>query len=158
MPSRDDLTLAWGDSIVGNLRPPVRAYLGSGRFVGVEGDKAVYALPDRPLLSRAEDVKEEAEQALSAHFGRRIALRLCHDTGAVAVERAAEQAGSPGEGSAGRARPPAGPTTGPAVQVVEPEDGPGGYDLDDLRDAEPHMMSPEQRLFEAFPGAQEVNP
>jgi DNA polymerase III subunit gamma/tau len=146
MPSRDDLTVAWGDSIVSNLRPPVRAYLGSGRFVGVEGGEALYALPDRPLLSRAEDVKDEAEQALSTHFGRRVVLRLCHDTGAAGVAPTAP----PLEQSAARSRPPA--------EVIGRADGPEGYDLEDLRDAEPHVVSPEQRLFEAFPGAKEVNP
>ena len=32
------------------------------------------------------------------------------------------------------------------------------YDLDDLADAGPAVVSPEQRLLEAFPGAEEVTP
>ena len=39
----------------------------------------------------------------------------------------------------------------------DPED-PYAYDLDDLEDAGPALVSPEQRLLEAFPGAEEVAP
>ncbi len=110
MPTRDDLTAAWGDAILTNLRPPVRAYLGSGRFIAVEGTDAIFGLPDGPLLRRAEDVKAEAEEALSAYFGRRIALRFRHDDGRTAsapVERAATVADPAHE--AARPPTPAGP-------------------------------------------------
>ena len=33
----------------------------------------------------------------------------------------------------------------------------GQFDLDDLQDAPPAVVSPEQRLLEAFPGAEEVS-
>lgn len=127
MPSRDDLTAAWGDVILPGLRAPVRAFMASGRFVAVEGDQAVFAVPDRPLVSRAATVKGEAEQVLSSHFGRPVSLRLIHEPGSA---------------------PP------PPVLA----DDPSAYDLTDLADAEVTAVSPEQRLMEVFPGAQEVKP
>jgi DNA polymerase-3 subunit gamma/tau len=127
MPSRDNLTTAWGDVILPALRPVVRAYMSQGRFAAVEGDEAVFALPDRPLLSRAGQVKGEAEDMLSAHFHRRVRLRLVHDPGVAAA--------SP-----------------------QPPDDPSAIDLSELADAGGEGLTPEQRLLQAFPGAQEVNP
>jgi DNA polymerase-3 subunit gamma/tau len=127
MPSRDNLTTAWGDVILPALRPVVRAYMSQGRFAAVEGDEAVFALPDRPLLSRAGQVKGEAEDMLSAHFHRRVRLRLVHDPGVAAA--------SP-----------------------QPPDDPSAIDLSELADAGGEGLTPEQRLLQAFPGAQAVNP
>jgi DNA polymerase-3 subunit gamma/tau len=132
LPSRDELTKAWGDIVLAGLRPGVKVYLAPGRFVSVDADAAVYALPDKGLISRAQPVRGEAEAALAAHFGRPVPLRLVLDDGGTPV--------------GGREEPP-----------TEPED-PAGYDLDQLEDAEPGVTSPEQRLMEAFPGAEEVVP
>ena len=52
---------------------------------------------------------------------------------------------SPGAGAADPAR------------VCGTED-PADFDLDDLQDASAAVVSPEQRLLEAFPGAEEVSP
>ncbi len=134
LPSRDELTLAWGDQILPGLRPAVKIYLASGRFVSV-GDTAVYAVPDRGLLGRAQAGRAEVEAALAAHFGRAIPLELVLDEGT-------------------RAGPVAGD---PAPPEDDPED-PAGYHMADLEDAPAGVMSPEQRLMEAFPGAEEVRP
>ena len=49
------------------------------------------------------------------------------------------------------------PGAAPRAQTdVRPED-PGDYDLDDLQSAPEAIVSPEQRLLEAFPGAEEVS-
>ena len=129
--TRDDLTTAWGDHVLPGLPGPVRAFLAAGRFVSVEGTTAVFALPDAPLLPRAEKVKGEAEAALSASFGRAVRIRLVHD-----------QLAAPA---------PATPTewTGEDLSIE---------DMEDLQNAGPAVVSPEQRLLEAFPGAEEVKP
>jgi DNA polymerase III subunit gamma/tau len=134
LPSRDELTLAWGDQILPGLRPAVKVYVASGRFVSV-GDTAVYAVPDRGLLGRARAGRAEVEAALAAHFGRPIPLELILDegTGVMPV------AGNPGA---------------PAEEREDPAD----YRMADLEDAPAGVMSPEQRLMEAFPGAEEVRP
>ncbi len=133
LPTREELTMAWGDSILPGLRPGVKIYLSSGRFVGVDAGAATYAVPDRGLLARAEANRAEVEAALSAHFGRSVPLRLVLDeAGLVGAVVAAP--------------------TGPAA------DDPMTIDLDDLVDAPAAVLSPEQRLLEAFPGAEEVSP
>jgi DNA polymerase-3 subunit gamma/tau len=133
MPSRDELTTAWGDVVLPGLRPAVKVYFSSGRFVDAEGSAAVYALPDQGLLSRAERVRDEAEEALSKHFGAPVRLRLVLDGGSSSLPT--EQPGSAAD-----------PT---------PEDL-GPWDLDQLAEAEPTVVSPEQRLLQAFPGSEEV--
>jgi DNA polymerase-3 subunit gamma/tau len=135
LPSRDELTKAWGDRILRTLSGRAKAYLGSGRFVEVDGRAAVFAMPDRHLLSRAETAQPEAETALAAHFGRPVPLRLIVDTGARPVER------------------PESPPWPPEPTAELPE----AFDVGDLADASPSMASPEQRLLDAFPGAEEVS-
>ncbi len=131
LPTREALTIAWGDTILPALRPGVKVYLSSGRFVGVDDGAAVYAVPDRGLLARAEPNRAEVEAALAAHFGRPVPLRLVLDDAVL-----------PGATSTA----PSGPAP----------DDPATIDLDDLVDAPPGVLSPEQRLLEAFPGAEEV--
>jgi DNA polymerase III subunit gamma/tau len=132
LPSRDELTLAWGDRILPALRPAVKVYVASGRFTSV-GDTAVYAVPDRGLLARAQAGRAEVEAALTAHFGRPIPFELVLDEGS-----------------------PNGPATGgPAPSEADRED-PADYHLADLEDAPAGVTSPEQRLMKAFPGAEEV--
>jgi DNA polymerase-3 subunit gamma/tau len=75
LPSRDELTKAWGDTIISQLSQLARAYMGEGRFVEVTRDAAVFGLPGT-LLAKAGDFRVEAEKALSAHFGRSVPLRL----------------------------------------------------------------------------------
>jgi len=135
LPSRDELTKAWGDDVLRSLSGRAKAYLGSGRFVEVDPDGAVYALPDRHLLARSQDVRAEAEAGLAARFGREVPLKLVvdGDVGArVATQAAEEQRGSSEE--------------------TDP------YEVGELQDAGPAVTSPAQRLLEAFPGAEEVSP
>lgn len=124
--------MAWGDRILASLRPAVKVYVATGRFLASEGSTAIYALPDQGLLARAAAGREEVETALSAHFGRPVALKLVLDDGSAA----------PGPGS------PRGPTP-----VVEEPSFQGEWDV--MAEA-PAAPSPEQRLLEAFPGAEEV--
>ncbi len=136
LPSRDDLTKAWGDAVLAGLRPGVKAYLAPGRFVAVDAVAAVFALPDQGLIARAQPVRGEAEAALAAHFGRPVPLRLVLDDGASPARRDA-----------------------PAPEPDDPSAfDPSAFDLDQLEDAGAGLSSPEQRLLEAFPGAEEVVP
>jgi hypothetical protein len=147
------LTIAWGDTILAGLRPGVKVYLSSGRFVGVDDAGAIYAVPDRGLLTRAEANRPEVEAALAAHFGRPVPVRLVLDEAG---------AGAPGPATsvataAARRVGGAGVTGVPPSPAVLPDD-PGNIDLDELVDAPGAVLSPEQRLLEAFPGAEEVPP
>jgi hypothetical protein len=120
--------MAWGDTILPGLRPGVKVYVSAGRFVGVD-DAAIFALPDKGLLSRAEPNRAEVEGVLAAHFGRPVPLRLVLDE-----------------------------PNAPGTRPESPPDDLSEVDLDDLQDAPVAVVSPEQRLLEAFPGAEEVSP
>ena len=143
LPSREDLTLAWGDRILPGLRPGVKVYLSSGRFLAVEGGQALYAVPDQGLLQRAEPLVGEVEAAVAAHFGRAVPLKLVLDPGVRAAR-------GPGGDDAGlRVAGKVGHLAGDPPAVDE-------LDIGELQDA-PAPLTAEQRLLEAFPGAEEIS-
>ena len=125
LPTRDELTKAWGDTVLGSLGRPAQAYLGPGHFTEVD-DAAVFALPDMSWVTRASKFASEAEAALAKHFGRRVPLRIVLDEQATPLPRE-----------------PAGP-------VPEEE----AYELDLLTEAPAVAeVSAEQRILDIFPGA-----
>jgi hypothetical protein len=115
--------------VLPSLPARIKAYLALGRFVEVEGSTTVYAVPDAGLLSRAGQVHGDFEAALAAHFGRPVPVRLILDEA-----------------------PPASVTPPPP----EEEDDPARYDLTEMEDVDAAVVSPEQRVLDAFPGAEEV--
>jgi hypothetical protein len=116
----------------------VKVYVATGRFLSVGPEGAVYAVPDQGLLSRARPGLSEVEEALGSYFGRPVPLKLVLE--------------DPSELSPSGDEVPS--RSGSAAPV--PEDDPADYVLADLEDAAGDVMSPERRLMEAFPGAEEV--
>jgi DNA polymerase-3 subunit gamma/tau len=135
MPDRDDLTLAWGDTILGRLPQPVRVRWGSGRFVGVSGDVVRFALPNPIHRDRCEDQRPEVERALSDHFGRSIRVELVLD-----AEQPAAQVG-------------VGPVPGPPAGRTE-VDEPEPIDPAELVDAPVDQRRGLDLLSQHFPDAQ----
>jgi hypothetical protein len=130
LPSRDELTLAWGDTVLLSLSPRANSRFRVGRFVEPEGGRATFALPNAIHRDRCEEVRVDVEQALAAHFGRPVPLRLI-------TEDPPGTAGSPA--IPGGAPPP-------------PDDE--SIDLDDLQDAPPaEVRSPLDHVLSAFEGA-----
>jgi DNA polymerase-3 subunit gamma/tau len=139
LPSRDQLTKAWGDSVLAQLPRPAQVYLASGRFTEVSEGAATYALQGSGMLSRALAFQAEAEKALAAHFGRPVPLRLVVDEGP----------------SAPKEPPPRRPGAAAMTGGADDEGEEAVYDLDrlgELADAPPPVPV-EQRILEAFPGA-----
>jgi hypothetical protein len=130
--------VAWGDRILPALRPAVKVYVASGRFLPSDRRSALYAVPDRGLLARAEANRAEIEGALTQHFGRPVPVRFVLDSDAAPP-------GSPSSASA------------PGSAAEPPLEDPADYDLSSLEDAPEALVSPEQRLLQAFPGAEEVD-
>ena len=130
-PSRDELTLAWGDVVLSSLSLKAKSRFAAGRFVAADGGKVRFGLPNAIHRDRCEAVKSEVEAALSAHFATPLTLQL--------VVEAADHA------TASTATP-------------EDEDGPddGAPGEDTIGDAPPPVASIEDRLLQAFPGAEEV--
>ncbi len=126
-PSRDALTLAWGDHVLGMIPRRAAVRLQVGRFVSAGDGVAVFALPNAVHRDRCEEVRAVAEEALSAHFGQPVPLRLT-------VETTAPVAGA-------EPSPP-------------PDDD---VDVNDLRDAPPgELASPLDHVMKAFEGAEVV--
>jgi DNA polymerase-3 subunit gamma/tau len=148
--SRDDLVQLWGDSMLASLPNRARARFRVGRFVAVEGGTAVFALPNETHKSYCEEVRVEVEAALGSHFGTAVPLRLVVD------EDAGDTAARPAAPS------PRGPGRTAAVTDAVVEHDTGQHDLLDpvVLAAQTELagagLSPEERLKQAFPGAEEV--
>ncbi|MDQ6928200.1 MAG: hypothetical protein M3159_06000, partial [Actinomycetota bacterium] len=128
-PTRDELTLAWGDTILKKLPRKSAVRFQVGRFLTGEGEIAVFALPNPVHRDRCEEVRAEVEHALAQHFNRPIPMRLVVDSGAAPA---------------------------PAAPIVQPS-ADDAVDLDDLRDAPPGTLaSPIDHVLQAFEGAKVV--
>ncbi len=177
-PSRDELVQAWGDHIIGRLRPKAKALFQAGRFVGVEGDRAVFGLPNEIHRTRCMEVQAEIEAALSGHFGRPVGLELVVDAGAVAAAGEGDRS-VPDPGPGGSGAPPS--DGSPVVRDRVPSTGPGGratrrpaqpvgvaddgvdeaedlsaFDEAELGEVADIDNSAEARVLQAFPGAEEI--
>ena len=132
VPSRDQLVQAWGDSILELLPQRARSRYRMGRFVEVDNGMAVFGLPNSIHRDRCEEVRNEVEAVLREHFGVRVPLRLEVESDSSAQAAAAASA---------------------TMDIPEEEI----IDLTQTSVAEPAATtSPEQRLIQAFPGAEEM--
>ena len=134
VPSRDELTLAWGDQVLDALPRGTKAIYSTGRFVEGDGTTAIFALANAPTRDHCEKKRPDVEKALAAHFGRPVPLRLITDA----------EAGGAAPAAGGRGAK----ATAPVVEEVEEV-----IDVHELEDA-PSAGSGAQRLAEAFPGAE----
>ncbi len=125
-PDRDALTMGWADAVLPRLSGLTKAMYAIGRFLAVEGEQAVFALPNEVHRQKCAQKQAEVEAALAAHFGRPVPLRLVVDG----------VAGEP---------------TGDGVPDILEE--PDVVDVAHLPDA-PAPRSTVDRLTDAFPGSQ----
>ncbi|MBK9180142.1 MAG: DNA polymerase III subunit gamma/tau [Acidimicrobiales bacterium] len=134
-PSRDELTLAWADTVLPGLPPRIKALYSAGRFVETTTGVA-FALPNAIHCQKAEAYRAEVATTLGARFGRPVGLRLVVDDGTTAA---------PADASSRADAPP--PIDDEAVDPDELVDAPA--------DAAPR--SGVERLTQAFPGAELVD-
>jgi DNA polymerase-3 subunit gamma/tau len=141
LPSRDDLTLAWGDVLLGKIPRAAKARYAAGRFVEVGVNGAVFAVPNAPHMAKCEEFREAVEQVLAEHFGRPVPLVLTVDSAAAPPPP-----------------PPAAPARGAAPvrtvtppKVDEPEEV---IDVHELEDAPADNRTSLDQLADAFPGAE----
>ncbi|MEY2469594.1 MAG: polymerase subunit gamma/tau [Actinomycetota bacterium] len=133
LPTRDELTLAWGDVILDKITARAKARFRGGHWV--DAPTPTFALPTEIHRQRCEEVRADVQDALSAHFGRTVPLTLVVEAGPASsdvIER--PQSGHPSS----------------AKEDVDEDVG----DVSELEDAPP-VASPTARLLEAFPGAME---
>jgi DNA polymerase-3 subunit gamma/tau len=151
MPTRDELVQAWGDGLLTSLSNRARARFRVGRFLAVENGAAVFALPNDTHRSYCEEVRIEVEQMLGSRFGTAVPLRLVVDEEATPASVGAPP--RPSRAAAGERAAPDAPADAPPEDlsalldpvVLAAETEPAGTGL-----------TPEQRLKQVFPGAEEL--
>jgi DNA polymerase-3 subunit gamma/tau len=169
LPSRDELVQVWGDGLLATLPNRARARFRVGRFLDVDGSTAVFALPNETHRSYCEEVRPEVEAALGVHFGTAVPIRLVVDEEGD-VEAPSPRPPGPAPSAATKLAAPA-PAPEPAATVAATPaaaDRSTDSDAEEERDLlDPAVLAaetdlagaaptPEERLKQAFPGAQEV--
>ena len=138
MPTRDALTLAWGDVVLSALSGRAKSRFAGGRFISIDDGVARFGLPNEHHAKRCIEAQAEVEAALSTHFGVPIALQIVVDTDGPAPA----VLGSP-----------------PMVEVDEGGDEMGsGIDMSQLTDADATAVSSLDRIAEVFPGVEVIDP
>ena len=126
LPTRDQLTLVWPDHVLPRLKGMAKARFAAGRFIEGDGTAAVLALPNGPHRDACEPLRPQVEEALAAHFGRRVPVQLVVDGAAPGAD------GGPPD---------------PDAALEE------RYDPSELVDAPEEGANPIERVAQAFPGA-----
>jgi hypothetical protein len=144
-PTRDELTLAWGDTVLAALPRRAAVRYQVGRFTAAENEVATFALPNPVHRDRCEEVRADVEQALATYFKRPIPLRIVVDAGSAPPPTST----APATG--------ANPTAASGEQAASQPEPDHDVDIDDLRDAPPGTLaSPVDHVMQAFEGAQVV--
>ena len=79
LPSRDEMTVAWGNEIFGALSPPLKRRFSVARFLESQGDAVRLAMSAAAISSVTAEQHQEVEARLAEHFGYRVAVLLAED-------------------------------------------------------------------------------
>ncbi len=161
LPSREELTIAWGDQVLPKLGGLTKAMYAAGRFTDTSGAKATFAVPNAVHREKSLQKLPEVEAALAAHFGRPVPLELVVE-GEQASPKSAPRSGASApatprddaESSAHEAS--ASPSAPAPLGEVDEIDEIG--DPSELIDAPADDRTTVDRVIEAFPGAEVVDP
>ena len=160
-PTRDELVQAWGDQIIGRLRPKAKALFQAGRFVGSDGTRAEFGLPNDIHRNRCEEMRPEVEAALADRFGRPVPLVLVVDGPTAGSESGptpvdARDRDGPDAATAAPPHPAVPRPVEPTFATPEDPDEDLAVFDDDALEVVEIDNSAESRLRQAFPGAEEV--
>lgn len=79
LPSRDEMTVAWGNEIFDTLSPPLKRRFSVARFLESQGDAVRLAMSAAAVSSITAEQHQEVEARLAEHFGYRVAVHLTED-------------------------------------------------------------------------------
>ena len=79
LPSRDEMTVAWGNEIFDSLSPPLKRRFSVARFLESQNDAVRLAMPAAAVSSITAEQHQEVEARLAEHFGYRVAVLLAED-------------------------------------------------------------------------------
>ena len=135
------------DGVLPALKAVARAVYAGGRFLGVDGTVATFALT-APMMDRATRAQREVEAALSAELGASVSLRLVVDDASSPAPK-----GSSSRTSSSRTAPTAPREQPDAGRSEPPPEEHEPVDLSELTDATDVAASGVEKLTQAFPGA-----
>ena len=78
-PSRDEVTVAWGNEIFNSLSPPLKRRFSIARFLESQDNAVLLAMPAAAVASVTAEQHQEVEAKLAEHFGYRVAVLLAED-------------------------------------------------------------------------------
>ena len=78
-PSRDEVTVAWGNEIFNSLSPPLKRRFSIARFLESQDNAVRLAMPAAAVASITAEQHQEIEAKLAEHFGYRVAVLLAED-------------------------------------------------------------------------------
>ncbi len=79
LPSRDEVTVAWGNEIFNALSPPAKRRFSIARFLESQDNAVRLAMPAAAVASVTAEQHQEIEAKLAEHFGYRVAVLLAED-------------------------------------------------------------------------------
>ena len=134
-PTKQQFLDSWGEELLPKLSKKARARFSAGKPVSVDENGVTISLPNEPHLRRCSELLGEVEASIKNTFGVVVPVLLSGDASPVS-------SASPPD----PAKPP--------KPIKNDED----LDLSDLVEADPNSGSAVERLSQAFPGAEVVEP
>jgi DNA polymerase-3 subunit gamma/tau len=144
---------AWAPTILPGLKGLAKAVYAAARLLGERDGQLAFAVPNETHRTKCEQNRADVEAAIATQVGAKVRLVLTvdgaeHDDDNVVPMRRATPTGAAGRTAAASA----------ATDAAGPADDPDDVDLTELVDAPPEaVLSPEERIAQAFPGAQIID-
>jgi len=145
----------WATEVMPALKSFPRAIFAATKLVGVRDGMVAIAAPNEPHRQKCQQHLPDVEAALQKVIGEPVKLVLSVDSRVDDGSDDKSGDGTPDISNAGDAT-----TRGNVVQMKRPAAPPADeeIDLNDLVDAPLEaVLSPEQRLAQAFPGSQIID-
>ncbi len=140
-PTLDQLVAAWTNTILAGLPQRPRVRFAGGQWTQIDGDTAVFGLPNATHAQRCEECRSDVEAALAANFGLAVPVRLVVDTSAP-------------DPSAQRGAAPRGRVAQAAAEPAHIDDEIHHSEIEDLADANDIGSNGADRIAAMFPGAE----
>ena len=134
-PTKQQFLNSWGEELLPKLSKKARARFSAGKPVSVDENGVTISLPNEPHLRRCSELLGEVEASIKNTFGVVVPVLLSVDASPVSSTSPPDPA-----------KPP--------KPIKNDED----LDLSDLVEADPNSGSAVERLSQAFPGAEIVEP
>ncbi len=148
---------AWEETVKAQVKPLVRALYSAGSFVGGEGGRWQFGVPNEAHGAKCDEHRAAVESALSAAVGIPVTIEFVVGGRAVSDDPADAAPTAPTRAATAPAVERA--AAPPAADAVasEPASDDDDIDLSELTDAPPETVkTPIDRLADAFPGSELV--